>query len=267
MALQKTLSVMMSCLCLCVFLPSVFADNEKPTFGIIDWFPFGWVEAGENRGMVVDIAKAIDEAIAVSSEKVVSPVPRVLRAMENAEFDFTITYRDPTMLDTVDYLADLGCLRSAVVSFRSAPVSRLEQLNGLRVAYPGGGYFVKRFLPHLRLEGTEVAQTDIMFRMAYRNRLDAFIINDAVWFGYKNDLHPDYKVPKSLWPRFAEPAYVETLPLAVSIAKGSRYQHIGNKMKGLMQNRAFVEALLNVYKKYQLPNALACLSLTAPSIP
>ncbi|MEX0298142.1 MAG: hypothetical protein AB3N28_03670, partial [Kordiimonas sp.] len=190
-----------------------------------------------------------------------------LRAMENAEFDFTITYRDPTMLDTVDYLADLGCLRSAVVSFKTEPVTRLEHLNGLRVAYPGGGYFVKRFLPHLKLQGTVVAQTDIMFRMAYRNRLDAFVINDAVWFGYKNDLHPEYKVPKSLWARFAEPAYVETLPLAVSISRGSMYQSIGHRMRSLMQNRAFVEALLKVYKKYQLPEALACLPSEEASFP
>ncbi len=241
-----------------VFSP-VLAKIESPVFGVIDWFPFGWVEAGKNYGLVVDVAAAIDNAIGMKSQKVVSPVPRVLLAMEKGEFDFTITYRDAAMLGPVDYLADLGCLRSAVVSFKGAPVTSLEQLNGLRVAYPGGGYFVKRFLPSLDLKGLAVSHTEMMFRMALRKRLDAFIINDAVWYGYKNDLNPQFKVSPDLWPLLADPLYVETLPLSVSISKESKYQAEAEKIRGLMSNKAFKEALRNIYKRYQLPEALDCL--------
>lgn len=241
-----------------VFSP-VLAKTESPVFGVIDWFPFGWEEAGKSYGLVVDVAAAIDNAIGMKSQKVVSPVPRVLRAIENGEFDFTITYRDSAMLGAVDYLADLGCLRSAVVSFKSAQVTSLEQLNGLRVAYPGGGYFVKRFLPDLDIKGLAVSHTEMMFRMASRRRLDAFIINDAVWYGYKNDLNPQFKVSAELWPLLADPLYVETLPFSVSVSKDSKYQVEAEKIRQLMHSRAFRETLLEIYARYQLPEALSCL--------
>jgi ABC-type amino acid transport substrate-binding protein len=234
-------------------------DLATPRFGIIDWFPFGWVEGDNNAGMLFDMVAALDTALGVKSNAILSPVPRVINRMKDGEYDFTITYRDTNMLNDVDYLADMGCLRSAVISFRQHPVRSLDQLNGLRVAYPGGGYFAKRFLPDLNLEGHRVAQTYIMFRMALRGRLDAFIINDAVWQGYKNDLYPGFKVPKERWQDFAEPLYIETLPLAVSISKKSKYHALAKRMRSVMQSPAFVQELQSIYDKYQLPDALQCL--------
>lgn len=235
------------------------AEGVQPRYGIIDWFPFGWIENGESKGMMVEMAHAIDRAIGTKSEIVVAPVPRVLRGISENTYDFTITYRDADMLPDVEYLADIGCLRSAIVSMKTAPVMSLEGLNGKRVAFPGGGYFVKRFLPSLNLDGVEVAQTFIMYKMALRGRLDAFIINDAVWFGYKADLYPDYKVPHARWKDFAEPQYLETLPVAVSMGNGSTHSQTAAAIKALMGNPRFVSSLQAIYKKYALPNALQCL--------
>ena len=235
------------------------ADIPSARYGIIDWFPFGWIEDGKNKGMFVEMVTALDAALGAQSEAVVGPVPRVLRGMETGGFDFTITYRDNEMMGQVNYLVDIGCLKSAVVSFKKQPVRALKDLNGLRVAYPGGGYFVKRFLPELQLDGLEVSQTYIMFRMALRDRLDAFIINDAVWQGYRNNLYPDFKIPQDRWAEFAEPLYMETLPLAVSVSLTSRHQELASRMRTVMQSGAFTSALQEIYDKYKLPDALQCL--------
>ena len=237
----------------------VYAAGDKPVFGIIDWFPFGWQEAEKPVGMFVDMVNAINQTLEIDAQSIVSPVPRVIRAADVGEIDFTITYRDTEMLKTVEFLVDIGCLKAAIVSFKSSPVMSLQGLNGRRVAYPGGGYFVKRFLSTLDLDGVEVAQTDIMFRMAARKRLEAFVINDAVWHGYRQDMHPTYKVPSTLWPELTEPLYLETLPLSISVARGSGQDELAKELKGIMKNRAFKKALLEIYKKYKLPNAIACL--------
>lgn len=250
-------------LCVIVFSLASFrplnAEVSPARYGVIDWFPFGWVEDGKNKGMFVEIVASLDAALKVQSEVVVAPVPRILRGMQRGEYDFTITYRDNEMMEQVNYLVDIGCLKAAVVSLRKQPVRALKELNGLRVAYPGGGYFVKRFLPELRLDGLEVSQTDIMFRMALRGRLDAFIINDAVWQGYRNNLFPGFRVPQERWIDFAEPLYTETLPLAVSVSLTSSHKALASRIRKVMQSAAFVNALQAIYDKYKLPNALQCL--------
>jgi ABC-type amino acid transport substrate-binding protein len=241
------------------FSSNAIAAYKTPRFGVIDWFPFGWMQDEKNQGMIVEIAQAIDIVLGVKSDVIVAPVPRVLRGMAEAGFDFTITYRDEEMLSEVEYLTDIGCLRSAVVSMKNKPVKALHELNGLRVAYPGGGYFVKKLLPHLNLEGVEVSQTDMMFRMALRGRLDAFIINDAVWFGYWQNNRQGFVIPVEKLQEFAEPYYLETLPFAISISKKSKHQELGQRIKAIMNNPEFVADLKRIYSKYSLSNAMQCL--------
>lgn len=238
---------------------AVAAEDKRPRFGILDWFPFGWIQDGESHGMMVEMAKAIDDAIGAQSDIVVAPVPRVLRGITEGDYDFTITYRDTGMLKDVEYLSDIGCLRSAVVAMKPLVIKSLSDLNGLKVAYPGGGYFVKRFLPTLDLQGVEVAQTYIMFRMALRGRLDAFVINDAVWEGYRANLYPGFQVPAYRWKDFAEPYYHETLPIAVSIAQDSHHHVFRERIRSIMDNPVFVKKITRIYEKYALPNALHCL--------
>jgi|GEM_PF-2043076 len=238
-------------------------DDNIPQFAIIDWFPFGWKEDGQDKGMFVDMVDLYRRHLAMETQAVIAPVPRVIRGMEDGEFDFTFTYRDPGMMK-VNYIADIGCLDSYIVSYKDNPVTSLEGLNGLRVAYPGGGYFAKRFLPQLDIDGVQVAQTFVMFRMALRQRLDAFIINDAVWQGYKNDLYPGFKVPADRWKDFAEPVAIETLPLAVSISYKSRHQALGKRISELSGSDAFMSDMKRLYERYKLPNATGCLVGSPP---
>lgn len=259
------LSIVRTCLLLSLlaFATSpALADSEGPRFGIVNWFPFGWVEDGQPQGMFVDMAAAIDRALGLEERIVIAPVPRVFRSMQEGEFDFTISYRDQVMMSEVEYLSDIGCLRSLIVSRQTRPALKLDDLNGMRVAYPGGGYFVARFLPDLELDGVEVARTDIMFRMMLRGRLDAFVINDAIWQSYRADLNPDFSVPSGRWNEFAEPYILETMPLAISMSKATAHRELGERIKSLMQSPAFRQELQSIYNKYQLPHGLACINQT-----
>lgn len=235
-------------------------EDGVPQFAVIDWFPFGWTEAGTDKGMFVDMVSLYRQYLGTNLQAVISPVPRVIRGMENGEFDFTITYRDPGMMGGVDYIADIGCLDSYVVSYRDNPVRSLADLNGLRVAYPGGGYFAKRFLPGLSIDGVQVSQTFVMFRMALRRRLDAFVINDAVWQGYRNNLYPHFKVPEHRWKDFAPPLVIETLPVAVSISPASAHRALGKRISGLVEDKAFMADMAALHARYKLPNGTACLA-------
>lgn len=239
-----------------------YAEDRLPVFGVIDWFPFGWVQHDENKGIIVEIVAAIEDALDVKFEIIVNKIPRVRRDMENGHYDFTISYRDPRLLKKIVNLTDLACLSTGIASLKSNPVMTIDDLNSMRIAYPGGGYFSNNILPSLNVTGVQVAQTDIMFNMALRNRLDAFIINDAIWGAYKAGLFPNQKVTETDWRQFAEPFYIEQLPIAISMSASSKHFRLGEKLKSIMDNDVFVASLRAVMKKYNISQALACLNLS-----
>ncbi len=194
-------------------------------------------------------------ALDIKSEIIIGPIPRVMRGMETGDFDLSITYREKE----VDYLVNLGCLSSLVISMKTKPITNLEQLNGLRVAYSGGGYFAKRILPNLNLDGVEVADNSYMLRMILRNRLDAFVVNNAVWQGYRNDLSKAYKVPSARWSDFAYPLYINTVSIALSISQKSQHKALAPRFRTIMSNPDFARALQAIYEKYHLTEMSRCM--------
>lgn len=237
------------------------AQDSPPVFGVIDWFPFGWVQDGENKGIIVEIVAAIEDALDVKFDIVVNKIPRVQRDMENGHYDYTISYRDPRLLKKIVNLTDLACLSTGIASLKSNPVASIDDLNGMRVAYPGGGYFSRSILPNINVTGVQVAQTDIMFNMALRNRLDAFIINDAIWGAYKAGLFPNQEVSETDWQQFAQPFYIEQLPIALSMSASSKHATLGEQLKSITENPMFVASLRSIMKKYNASEALECLDL------
>lgn len=237
------------------------AQDNKPTFGVIDWFPFGWVQNGENKGIIVEVVAAIEDTLGVKMEVVVNKIPRVQRDMENGRYDFTISYRDPRLLKKIVNLTDVACLKTGIASLKSNSVESISDLNGMRVAYPGGGYFSRNILPNIDASGVQVTQTQIMYNMALRNRLDAFIINNAIWGAFKAGLIPGQKIAVSDWDRFAKPFYIEQLPIALSMSASSRHQMLGEKLKTITQNPKFAKRLREIMKKYNISEALDCIDL------
>ena len=239
------------------------AQNSVPTFGVIDWFPFGWVQDDENKGIIVEVVAAIEDTLGVEMNVVVNKIPRVQRDMENGDYDFTISYRDPRLLKNIINLTDLACLRTGIASLKRNPVMSINDLNGMRVAYPGGGYFSRSILPNITITGVQAAQTHIMYKMALRDRLDAFIINDAIWGAYKAGLFPNELIAVEDQDQFAEPFYIEQLPIALSMSASSQFGKLGNQLKTIAQNPTFAKSLRAIMQKYNIIEALDCINLPA----
>lgn len=243
--------------------PAFAQEDGKPTYMLANWFPYGWLDEGQPKGILVDIAKALDQALGESHPYSLAPVSRVIRSIKSGEYDLTIIYRGAKLNRQVDHLLDVGCIRSAVVSLKNRPVKNLEDLNGLRVAYSGSGYFVDHFLPHLDVDGLEVANADIMFRMALRGRLDAFVIDDAVLQGYRTGIDPARALDADSWALFAEPYYLESLRLAVSTSRRPGHEDLKKRIRALADDAVFLSGLQATYDQYGLPWGTACLHLAA----
>ncbi len=241
--------------------PVLAQEDTEATYMLANWFPYGWLDQGKPKGILVDIAKAVDQALGDTRDYSLAPVSRVIRSIKSGEYDLTIIYRGAKLDRQVDHLLDVGCIRSAVVSLKNHPVKSLEDLNGLRVAYSGSGYFVDNFLPQLDVDGLEVANADIMFRMALRGRLDAFVIDDAVLQGYRAGIDQTRAMDADSWALFAEPYYLESLRLAVSASREPGHEGLKKRIRALADNPVFLSGLQATYDQYGLPWGTACLHL------
>ncbi len=252
-----------------LFLPSFSIEisasnnNELPQWGILDWFPFGWQESNKTKGMFIDLVPLVDETLGSNSEAILASVSRSIRGTQEGNFDFTITYRDEMMMDKVNYLVDIGCLKTAIISLKTASIHKISDLNGKRVAYPSMGYFSANVLPALSLKGIETPRSDMMVNMALRGRIDAFVINDAVWGAYKAGLYKGLEISDTKLQEFAAPLFMKTLPIAISTSHKSKHTELANKIKGIMKNRVFVERLEKLYAKYNYHDTLSCLPNTS----
>ena len=112
--------------------------------------------------------------------------------------------------------------------------------------------------PSLNLIGVEIVNNKDMFRMILRNRLDAFVVNDAVWQGYKNDLSKDYKVPPSRWSDFADPLTINTVPTALSMSQKSPHKALAPRFRSVMSDPGFAKVLQGIYEKYHLAEKNRC---------
>jgi len=238
------------------------ADEPKPQFAVIDWFPFGYVEGGRKKGLFVDVVSEIDKALSSDSDVVIAPITRVFRGLDTGEFDFTFSYRSEAYAKHLDYVLDIGCLRPTVISMVNKPINYVQELNGTRIAYPPVGYFVRRILPTISVDGIVVPNTQVMFKMALRGRLDAFVINEAIWEAFRHDLFPGFKIPKERWTEFHTPLFTEIQRLSLSVSPNSHYQEMAQRIRTLMKNASFVQALQAVFIKHKIPHAMQCLSDT-----
>lgn len=238
------------------------ASEPKPQFAVIDWFPFGYVDGGKKKGLFVDVVSEIDKALSSASEIVIAPIARVFRGLDNGEFDFTFSYRSEAYSEHLDYVLDIGCLRPAVISMKNKPINYVQDLNGMRIAYPPVGYFVRRVLPTISVDGVAVPNTHVMFKMALRGRLDAFVINEAIWEAFRHDHFPGFEIPENRWAEFHKPLFAERQRMSLSVSPNSHHQEMALQIRALMTNASFARALQAVFVKHKIPHAMQCLPNT-----
>jgi len=243
------------------------AETHAPRFAVIDWFPFGYeVQGGIQKGIFIDVTRALSKALNVESEIIVASAPRVYRGIRVGEFDFTYSYHDTAEKEGFEPLIDIGCLRPTIVSFKRFPIKSVDQLHGKTIAFPLVGYFVRNLLPNYRIRGFAVPRTEMMFKMALRGRIDGFIINDAIWQAYKNNMHPEFNIPKARWAEFEEPLYIERLPVSLSVSYNSNHMPLARAIKDIVHNKAFLLELAQIYDKYSEGSSLGCFSERASSV-
>lgn len=239
-------------------------ERSGPGFIIANWFPTGWEQDGEPRGFLVEIVQAIDEALGMESELSLVSMPRVIRTINNDSFDYTFAYKyDRTELYELEafdpkYLLDVGCVRTTIVSLADRPVKALDDLNGMRVAFTNSAYFFYKFAPEYDIESVLVSETDTLFQMLLRGRVDAFVVNDIVFTSFLNNLHPSYKVPHQRWKDIAEPLFIDKIPFSVLASTKTATSPLSDKIRGLHGNEEFRTRLQKIYQKYGLQGGANC---------
>lgn len=232
-------------------------------FTIVDWAPFGWQERDGAYGLFVTIVQLIDRHRKIESDITITPMARLIRGMEEGVFDFTVTYRDPIILTNVEYLGDIGCLTNNILSMQSRPVSTLEQLEDIRVAYAAESPFVIKLVPLLQSLGIEVHgmlvfKSQVIFNMMQRGRVQAIIVNDAVMEAHKSGLLTNNVDALNFWQNTAPPLMIEELPIAVAASKAKGVHQDAKAIKHIIHSPRFQKELALIYKQYGIKPGISC---------
>lgn len=236
------------------------AEPTDPKFVLAEWFPSSWVQDGQMQGFLVDVVAAVDQSLGTESNVALLSVPRIIRAIRSHEYDYTIAYRYDRQNQLPNYLVDVGCVRTVIMSLKSRPVHMLEDLNGMRVAFTNSAYFDQNFAGYYTFDDIVVPETDTMFRMLLRGRIDAFVVNDLAVASFRKGLHPKYEVPAGRWGDIADAVYVDQVPFAIMASDRAASLPLSDRLRALALDPAFHDRLQKIFAKYGLPDATQCLA-------
>lgn len=235
------------------------AQEQKTTYTLTDWFPYGWEQDGEPRGFLVELALALDEGTGMDSAIALAPVSRVIHLMKSGQYDLSIIFRGDKLEDKVDHLLSFACIRTVVISLKNKPVRLLEDMNGLRVAFSNSGYFINNQRPDLEIEGVQVSSPAMMFRMLLRGRIQAFVTDEAVLAAYRANLHEDYSLSEDDWSLIAEPYFLDALELTLAVPKSKQIVPMKQRLAGIADNPDVRAKVQSIFNRYGLAQATACL--------
>lgn len=232
------------------------AELSIPSIAIIDFFPFGFTDnAGQPQGLFIEIAEVISKQLGQEFNIKLLPVPRALRGVSSGKIDMLISYKDPVMVPNVEFLGKLGCLTSYLIPSAKHKPQNLQQLDSLKVGYITGGYFDKRFSRTLNIQPVEVPSNEAMLTMLLRGRLDAFVINDAVYNAYLGGLNPHVELPNGWQNQVGKGFPIEAMETHLSISDYSKHKALSPKLKHAISQLFQQRKLKPIYEKYNNPRA------------
>lgn len=243
------------------FVPYAQASSgETPRYGIFDIFPLGWSQDGVKRGVLVEIAQAFDLDMGIKSEITIVPLRRGVVGQRAGFMDFTFLYNINGEVKGAEYAVDVFCMRPAIISFETFPVTQLSDLAGKSVSYIGGAVFHFKYVDKLDFSFTRVPLVDpeLMLKMVLAGRLDVAIASDVIWEGYTNGVHPVFSFTPKQVMKFAEPYYLPPVPFSLTVSNKSKFHHLRPEFVRLMALPKFRGALQKIYDKYRVANATDC---------
>jgi len=233
--------------------------EKKPSVAIIDFFPFGYTDKlGNPTGLFWDMAEEISQEMGVEFDIQLLPVPRALRDVSSGQIDMLISYKDPLMVPNVEFLGKVGCLTSMLIPSIKHNPENLSDLAKLKVGYITGGYFDKRFSQKLDIVQTEVPSNEAMLTMLIRQRLDAIVINDAVFNAYLHDLNDNIDLPENWKTQVGKSFSVETMETHVSMSDYSQFKNLKPKLKQTISKLFKNGNFTPIYQKYRSGKAIEC---------
>ena len=234
-------------------------DPNIPIVSIIDWYPFGWIdENGTPQGLSVDITRHTFDAIGVEVIIEIDPVPRILRDVRYGNVNFTIVYNDPVMMKDIDFTGIVGCLYASMVPIKGSGIQSLDDVPNKRIGLANAGYFDVKFTPLYDFEHVEIVENHQLFRLAPRDRIDAIIINDAVWDAYRHRDQTTQEFGAEVWDAFGEPIIIEPIVTSFAVSPDPRFldiaKAVGEYSQKAYQNGTYAE----MFRKYGIKSEGLC---------
>lgn len=165
-------------LCLGILCLPLHAQEQAPSLPLIVTplvEPWGFIDAdGKPKGLLVNFQRELFRRAGLPFEQRMRPYPRVIHDLSTGKGDFGVMFNSPQANAVGRSLGAVVNMRILVVSrVKSEPMTRLEDLAGLRVGFVRGSKYGHAFDDNPAFERIPVNSAEQGLRMLMTQRLDA----------------------------------------------------------------------------------------------
>lgn len=242
-----------------ILLLNETAKAKTPVAGVIEFYPFGYVDdKGLNKGLVFDSFKVIEKYSNLTVKPVLLSIPRALRDIKSGKIDLLYSFKDEKMVRNVEYLGSLGCITVLAVPSTESAFTNLEKIAGKKVGFVAQGYFdvnKNKYLPFIPVRATD---SFTLISMLVAGRIDVMIVNDVVLNGFYNTDVNSTDLPSNWRDKLASPIRLKTMETHISISRDSNFKVLIPKFKEAIVEAKANQEFVKLFNKYGTNNGVDC---------
>jgi polar amino acid transport system substrate-binding protein len=193
---MKALSLFLFALVVCTPLQA-----QTLRVSIMHTEPWGFLKPAQEgatlpAGIWFDISEKLEAETGFVFEKALRPYARIWQELEEGQTDLSFLIRSKDREGTVQHAGHLFDFGSIIVRSGSSPLTRYEELAGLRIGVLRGIRLSPRFDADTDLVKIEVRDYETMVKMFVEGRLDAISGNSVSVYYLLRQKAPDFPVSR-----------------------------------------------------------------------
>ena len=134
--------ILLICSALTLLTSVSAADSEKVIFSTSNVKPWGYMEEGIQKGLLVDLTNALTAKTGMTVENNIRPYPRVIREFKNGSIDLAFMFRSPQAEEIGIPVEQILTTKIVLIALEDAPeISNLDELSKKYVGHISGSKY------------------------------------------------------------------------------------------------------------------------------
>mgnify|MGYP001288470876 CR=1 FL=1 len=237
-------------------------EQPNPVFSIFDTFPYYWLEDDpENprrKGLYTELVNLIAHEAGQDFTLRTHPFARVLYSLKTGNTDFSMIALIDNKGRGVNVVAPLVCSSMILIPRKGSGIRTLKDIKGKRIAFTGRSVFEKSGYTKQDIIPVRLSQPRLYFSMMVTGRLDAFVMNEVMYYAYLQHLAQASDFPEDFLSYVGDPVRVTGYQLGLVVSQKSAYAHLVPRLTESVRRLHERGAIQETFRRYGSDLPVTC---------